>query len=211
MPSESFLKETRTALLQYTHSSTLYSSPKRSDASYQFPIVNEDTGVKQSDNFWYRRAQKSDILFLNRAPDPAPAKSYGDDLSVSGNWSFASLACNNSEYFSNVSCGESLAYDLAMAALDVTLGRFLPSVLETFQQLAADATLKDTRRIWQGSWYIQTSCSRIGNPRNIPLLEGFWFNKGAVETVMDPWSFYYNAQGRAVFQHHVSSSGFSNV
>jgi len=198
MPSENVLRTTKSSLLQYTFSSTLYASSNKSDSVYMFPAIDQETGVQQINQFWIRRARKADVIVLNRPPLPAPISTY-DTVNPSGNWTFASALCTKQNSFSADACGSSLSYGLALAAVDLTLYNFLPSVLRTVETMSADPIIQYSLRVWQGTWFIQSSCARKGLPENLQLHPKFWEHGNLLESGMDPWTFFYNAQGAILF------------
>ncbi len=198
MPSDNVLRATKSSLLQYTFSSTLYASSNKSDSSYMFPVIDQETGVQQINQYWIRRARKADVIVLNRPPLPAPVSTY-DTVNPSGNWTFASALCTEQKLFSADACGFSLSYGLALAAVDPTLRNFLPSVLRTVKAMSADPIIKRSLRVWQGTWFIQSSCAREGLPEHLQLHPKFWEPGNLLESGMDPWTFFYNAQGTILF------------
>jgi hypothetical protein len=199
IPSGNVLRTTKSSLLQYTFSSTLYASSNKSDSAYMFPAIDQETGVQQINQYWIRRALKADVIVLNRPPLPAPVSTY-DTVNPSGNWTFASALCIEQNLFSADACGFSLSYGLALAAVDSTLRNFLPSVLRTVKTMSADPIiLGRSLRVWQGTWFIQSSCARKGLPERLQLHPKFWEHGNLLESGMDPWTFFYNAQGTILF------------
>lgn len=190
MPSDNVLRTTKSSLFQYTFSSTLYASSNKSSRVYMFPAIDQETGVQQINQYWLGRARKADIIVLNRPPLPAPVSTYS-----SGNWTFASAFCMEQKLYPSDACKLSLSYALAIAALDATLRKFLPSVLQTVQKLASDSYIRRSLHIWQGTWFVQSSCARKGLPGRLHLHTNFWNSDGLLESRMDPWTFFYNAQG----------------
>lgn len=195
LPSNNLLRATRSSLLQYTYSTTLHAGEDQSDIRYQFPLVDLETGVPQVSQYWLRRARRADVVVLSRAPIPAPIWTYTSGSA--GNWTFASALCNDQYHVSVFYCKFSLPYTLAIAALDVTLRDFLPSVMETIGKMASDNSLQAPRHVWHGNWFIQPSCAVKGLPRDIQLLPDFWSCADLVDSChqMDPWTYFYNIQG----------------
>lgn len=195
IPSDNFLRATRSAVLQYTFSTTLYAASNQSDALYQFPMVDPETGVQQISQYWLRRARKADVIIMSRAPMPAPISTY--TLGSSGNWTFAATLCGQQNHFPANYCGISLHYDVAIAALDTTLRNFLPSIMQTLRKLETNNLFQDSLRVWHGHWFIQPSCALTGLPRDTPLLPYFWSCTDPVKPchMMDPWTYFYNVQG----------------
>jgi hypothetical protein len=195
LPSDNLLRATKSSLLQYTYSTTLYAASNRNDMLYQFPLVDPETGIQQASQYWLRRARRADVIILSRAPIPAPVSTY--TLGPSGNWTFASGLCTQRKHFPANYCQLSLAHSLASAALDMTIRNFLPSVLQTIEKLATDTSFQGSLRIWHGNWFIQPSCLVSGLPRDMQLLANFWSCTGMGDSCdqMDPWTYFYNLQG----------------
>ena len=197
MPSDNFLTATLSALLQYTYSTTLYAASNKSDQLYQSPLVDLETGVQQVSQYWSSRARKADVIVLSRAPLPAPVSTY--TLGPSGNWTFASALCSQQKHFPTKYCSLSLPYALAIAALDMTLRNFLPSVIETIRKLPADSLFQGPLRIWHGNWVIQAPCAVKRLSRDTQLLPDFWSCTDLLDSCQtDPWSYFYNVQGTIV-------------
>jgi len=206
IPSDNFLRATRSALLQYTYSTTLYAGSNKSNTLYQFPLVDLETGVQQLSQYWLRRARKADVIILSRTPIPAPVSTY--TLGPSGNWTFASALCSQQKRFSTNYCRLSLPYALAIAALDMTLRNFLPSVMETIGKLATDTLYQGSLHIWHGNWIIQPSCAVERLSMDTQLLPDFWSCADLVDPCqIDPWAYLYNVQGtmETSFMHIYSS------
>ena len=197
IPSDTFLRATLTALLQYTYSTTLYVASNKSDPLYQSPLVDLETGVQQVSQYWSNRARKADVIVMSRAPLPAPVSTY--TLAPSGNWTFASALCSRQKHFPTNYCSLSLPYALAIAALDMTLRNFLPSVIETIRKLPADSLFQGPLRIWHGNWVIQPPCAVKRLSRDTQLLPDFWSCTDLFDSCQtDPWSYFYNVQGTIV-------------
>jgi len=193
IPSDNILRATRSALLQYTYSTTLYAASNKTDTLYKFPLVDLETGVQQVSQYWLRRARKADVVILSRTPIPAPVSTYA--LGPSGNWTFAFALCSQQKHFPINYCRLSLSYALAIAALDMTLRNFLPLVMETIGHLATD-TFRGSHHVWHGNWIIQPSCAVKRLSRDTELLPDFWSCTDLVDSCqVDPWTYLYNVQG----------------
>ncbi|KAF8973173.1 hypothetical protein BDZ97DRAFT_658718 [Flammula alnicola] len=193
MPSKNLLLTTRSSLLQYTHSTTLYASQNKHDEGYTAAVVDEQSNVRVPNAYWLRRARKAGIVVMNRGPLPAPGSTYNFANGLVGNWTFTKTLCADNNYLDPLGCDATLGSRLVNAALSATTDRFLPSLLLSLQAISKDFEIARSLLVWQGSWYIQPLCAKAGLPGTIPLLRDIWSDsEGAL---IDPWSIYYNSQG----------------
>jgi len=195
LPSNNILSATKSALLQYAYSTTLYASNNSSDVSYTRPTVGRSSGVRTGNTYWLRRARKADIIVMNRGPIPAPSSTY-ETRNPSGKWALPHICENTREVGRDPdTCQTSLLHRVTNAALQATIHDFLPSVLETLHMIRGPG-FQGSTRIWQGSWYIQPYCTQKRLPRNIQSIPAFW-TRSPQDINMDPWSYFYNAQGKS--------------
>lgn len=136
---------------------------------------------------------------MNRGPLPAPAWSY-DSKQRSGNWNFIDdLWYNHSRsYLDPEIATDSFENRLINAALYATLSWFLPSVIQSLRVIGKDHNIQNSLLVWHGSWFLQPSCTKAGQPEGLSLSHAFWEVKDT-DALIDPWSFYYNAQGASRF------------
>lgn len=193
IPSSNFLRATKSAVLQYTFTTTLYAGSNQRNVIYQRPRIDPVTGIRQVSQYWVRRARKANIAFLNLAPLPAPASTYA--LIPSGDWGFAFAACHQKPYFPSDACKHSLSYGLASVALDMTFHKFMPAVLSAMSMTVGSS---NPLTVWQGNWFIQPSCARKGLPREMSLLTDFWSLSDLSDRGMDAWTYLFNLQGAAL-------------
>lgn len=189
IPSRQTLLLDNSSLLIYSLSSTLYPSLDKQDPAYIYPQVDPYTQVRQSNSFWRRQARKSDIVVINRPPIPAPASTYPN-----GNWTYAQSLCMQNNYLVPLACDDTFENNLINAAIHATVKHFLPSLFDTLGALSVDPEMKNTRLLWHSNWYIQPFCAKSGLPDFVPLLQDIFFSAGR-NALIDPWSYYYNAQG----------------
>ena len=199
VPSNLMLSSTKSSLLQYVLSTTLHASEDQHDPAYTHPVIDPRTGVRSHNNYWLRRARKADIIVMNRGPLPAPAWSY-DSKHRSGNWNFVDdLWYNHSRsYLDPEFAPDSFENRLINAALYATISWFLPSVIQSIRVLGKDHNIQNSLLVWHGSWFLQPSCTKAGQPEGLSSSHAFWEIKDT-NTLIDPWSFYYNAQGASHF------------
>ena len=199
IPSSLMLSLTKSSLLQYTLSTTLHASHNQHDPAYTLPVIDPSTGVRSHNNYWLRRARKADIIVMNRGPLPAPSWSY-DGKHRSGNWSFVDdLWYNRSHSYLDTRILESSFENrLINAALYATISRFLPSVIRSLQLIGDDPHIQNSLLVWHGSWFLPPSCTNVGQPQGVSSSRAFWEVNGT-NALVDPWSFYYNAQGASHF------------
>ena len=195
VPSNLMLSSTKSSLLQYVLSTTLYASGDLHDPAYTLPVIDPRTGVRSHNNYWLRRARKADITVLNRGPLPAPAWSY-DSKHRSGNWSFVDDLWRNlnRSYLDTEILADSFENRLINAALYATISCFLPSVIQSLRVIGKDPGIQRSLLVWHGSWFLQPSCTKAGQPEGVSTSRGFWEINDA-NPLIDSWSFYYNAQG----------------
>ncbi|KIK68977.1 hypothetical protein GYMLUDRAFT_80362 [Collybiopsis luxurians FD-317 M1] len=176
-PGNRELVATKSAILKYILSSSLYTGSNTQDARYTDPVaqVDRDTGVRQKDRYWLGQARKADIIILNRGPLPAPAWTY--DGTRRGNWTSApGLRAVKSRTPSEM---------ILNAALRVTVDRFLPEIVETMRILSSDKVTKASV-LWHESWYIEPACVDPNHG-----------TKDVLDASLDPWTLFYNAQGES--------------
>ncbi|KAF8813747.1 hypothetical protein BYT27DRAFT_7157564 [Phlegmacium glaucopus] len=199
IPSSLMLSSTKSSLLHYVLSTTLHASDNQHDPAYILPVIDSRTGVRSHNNYWLRRARKADIIVMNRGPLPAPAWSY-DSKHRSGNWTFVDDLWykHSPSYLDTEVVADSFEIRLINAALHATISRFLPSVIRSLRVIGEDPGIQNSLLIWHGSWFLQSSCTKAGQPEGISSSREFWEvnNRNAL---IDPWSFYYNAQGASNF------------
>ncbi|KAJ2916337.1 hypothetical protein MD484_g4117, partial [Candolleomyces efflorescens] len=183
-PTNQELQETRSAVLQYTLSTTLVSQRDKLHDVYTRPIVDPLTGVRTRNYYWLRKAQKAHILVLSQGPVPAPA------------WSYSKYFRSTSyAYLDSVLCPwrpKALAHELVAHALNATLVAFLPALKEALQDIQGDTQIQKSLIIWHGHWALDPQCTGSGLPKYIPRFPQFWTSD---QDLVDPWSFYYNIQG----------------
>ena len=199
VPSNLMLSSTKSSLLQYALSTTLHASDDQHDPAYTLPVIDSRTEVRSHNNYWLKQARKSNITIMNRGPLPAPASSY-DSKHISGNWSFIDDLWQNysRSYFDIETVADSFENRLANAALYGTISQFLPSVIRSLRVIGRDPVIQNSLLVWHGSWFLQPSCTKAGQPKGVSSFHGFWeANNG--NSLVDPWSFYYNAQGASYF------------
>lgn len=195
-PRQQDLISSGTSLLRYVLSTSLHTSKDPRDPAYIRPVVDPATGVRVRNNYWNPHARKADVIILNRGPLPAPAWTYNDGDS-GGNWSFVDqLYLNKSTIYLNEN--NSLATRVINAALHTTLVSFLPSTIRSLLSLREDRIFRQKIIIWHGSWYLQPLCTVKRNLSKHSLLIGGSLYPFSPQTssAIDPWSLYYNAQGR---------------
>jgi hypothetical protein len=136
---------------------------------------------------------------MNRGPLPAPAWSYDSNHS-SGNWTFVDdLWYNHSHsYLDTEIVADSFENRLVNAALYATISRFLPSVIRSLHVVGEDPDIQNGLLVWHGSWFLQPSCTKAGQPEGVSSFRGFW-EVNDRNVLVDPWSFYYNVQGAVHF------------
>ena len=198
-PSSLMLSSTKSSLLQYALSTTLHASDDQHDPAYTLPVIDPRTGVRSHNNYWLRRARKADVTVMNRGPLPAPAWSY-DSKHRSGNWSFVDdLWYNhNLSYLDAEIVADSFENRLINAALYATISWFLPSVIQSLRVMGKDSGIQRSLLVWHGSWFLQPSCTKTGQPEGVSSSRGFW-EVNDTNALIDPWSFYHNAQGRVTY------------
>lgn len=213
IPSSFMLSSTKSSLLQYVLSTTLYASDDQHDPAYTFPVIDSRTGVRSHNNYWLRRARKADIIVMNRGPLPAPAWSY-DSKHRSGNWSFIDdLWYKHSRaYLDTEIVADYFENRLINAALYATISRFLPSVIRSLRVIGEDPDIQSSLLVWHGSWFLQSSCTKAGQLEDVSSSREFW-EVNDRNALIDPWSFYYNAQGASdvIERHHIFYSPFTIV
>ncbi|KAG2015802.1 hypothetical protein CC2G_009037 [Coprinopsis cinerea AmutBmut pab1-1] len=181
LPSNKELRETNSALVQYSLSSALSAVNDKHDPVYIRPNVDPATGVRVHSYYWLRRARKAHIVILNRGPIPSPARSYSDLLSPRAMASFIIPSLGP----------HSLEYSTFQVALETTLSKFLPSLLDTLEAIGQDAEIRTKMIIWQGHWSLNTQCTNRDLPIHIPRVREFWSPR---LINVDPWTFFHNAQ-----------------
>jgi hypothetical protein len=195
-PSYQDLISSNSSLLRYVLSTSLHISDNPKDAAYIQPVVDQATGIRVRNNYWEGHAKKADVIILNRGPLPAPTWTY-NDLDSGGNWSFAGdLYLDKSTIYLNES--NTFATRVINAALHSTLVSFFPSTIRSLSILRANPTLRHKILVWHGSWYLQPLCpvDYKLSKHNSLLMGEFSYPFLPHASVIDPWSLYYNAQGR---------------
>jgi len=136
---------------------------------------------------WFSKAQKAQVLIMNKGPIPAPASTFG---SPTGNWSFTEKVPQE------VRAGfqdSHLTFRVINAALHAVFQEYLPDLM---QALDALALTRKPQRIFLGSWYQQPVCTNAGLGLGIRTTSLIWErNTNARIRRVDPWTLYYNAQG----------------
>ena len=199
IPSSSILYSTKSSLLHYALSTTLYASNDQHDPAYTLPVIDPRTGVRSHNSYWLRRARKANITVMNRGPLPAPAWTY-DSKHRSGNWNFVDDLWHNHShlYLDTEIVVDSFENRLINAALYATLSQLLPSVIRSLHVMGKDPDIQSSLLVWHGSWFLQSSCTNAGQPKGVSSSGGYW-ELNDRNVLIDPWSFYYNAQGASYF------------
>lgn len=195
-PSIDELRDTGTAVLRYTLSSTLAAIKDKDDPIYSQPSVDPSTNIRTHNHYWLQKAKNADIIVISRSPIPAPAWTYSQHSSDGSIW--APVYWNK----------PTAARQFFQIALDTVLQHFLPSLLLTLDFLASSNESGGKIIIWQGNWPLNPSCTNTGLPPAIPRIRQFWSPR--IEAV-DPWTFYYNAQGTYHSLHPFGSHSFRAV
>jgi len=192
-PSSRELLASKSGVLKYILSNSLYTGPDTQDARYVDPIAQVDrgSGVRQKERYWIGQARKADLLVLNRAPLPAAAWTY--DGTRWGNWSSvllegkpfkgARIKQDDGQSGATKVFGEKILD----AALRVTVNRFLPETMETLKVLSRGTQQNKQRVLWHSSWYMKPTCTEDGGGK-----------KGVLDSNLDPWTLFHNAQGTMV-------------
>ncbi|KAG6920022.1 hypothetical protein DXG01_010090 [Tephrocybe rancida] len=170
-PHQDELLATNSSLIRYVRSHSLYASDDPKDTAYTEPTVDAFTGVRVWNTYWLRHARQADVIVLNHGPLPAPVSTYDD-----GNWVFPDQPVYNADS------------PVVNAALHATLTRFIPSTVRALEAL--DGLKKRPLVVWHGSWLMDLGCSDrkqrvMQDPLNVPL-------------ATDPWTLYYNVQGKSM-------------
>ncbi|THU89369.1 hypothetical protein K435DRAFT_865347 [Dendrothele bispora CBS 962.96] len=181
-PSDRALMSTHSAVLRYALSTSLYAGKDSRDPRYTVPDDQADvsTGIRMREVYWLAHARKSDVIVLNRGPIPAPSWTY--DGTDTGNWTFVASITSPID----VAHAEP-AQKIVAAALNVTIGRFLPELMQTLEVIRQEPNIKSKLLIWHGSWYLRSSYLNGSDSRKL------FFRPN------DLWSLYYNAQ---VYMHN---------
>lgn len=184
-PSNRELIASHSGILRYILSNSLYTGPDKQDARYTDPVaqVDRDTGVRQKEKYWIGQTKKTDLLVLNRGPLPAPAWTY--DGTQWGNWSAVFLKDKPSESTRIKKGSKSFGERILDVALRVTVDRFLPETAETLKILSRGTSTQHL--LWHGSWYMDPKCTEGGDRR------------GVLDSDLDPWTLFYNAQGVKIY------------
>lgn len=200
-PSNRELIASHSGILRYILSNSLYTGSNKQDARYTDPVaqVDPDSGVRQKERYWIGQARKADLLVLNRGPLPAPAWTY--DGTQWGNWSAVFLKDKPFEgtrikrIKRDDGGSKSFGESILDVALRVTVDRFLPETAETLKILSRGT--KTQHLLWHGSWYMEPKCTEGGD------------RKGVLDSDLDPWTLFYNAQGAKIspklFQPNLTS------
>ncbi|KAG5645425.1 hypothetical protein DXG03_006249 [Asterophora parasitica] len=182
--------------IRYILSTTLHASPDPKDPAYTLPTIDPSTAVRTNNAFWLRHASHAHVIVINHGPLPAPASTYTGDPFEGGNWSFADALYDDRATAYLNGDRHSRALTIVNAALHATLTKFLPATLralDALQNLQSSSTPK--LLVWHGSWYLQRRCLAAGQSKHaftVPDLLNPPRN-------IDPWSLYYNAQGKCIF------------
>lgn len=188
-PSRSELTATKSSILRYVHSTSLYASSDSKDPMYTLPQIDSDTGVRIKNAYWLTRARQADVIVLNRGPIAAPAWSYNEG----GNWTFVDALYRNSsmvylsdDTFRHSSTRAPNSRRIINAAIHTSLTVFLPAVIGTLRTLSQDQALRHKLILWHGSWFMQPTCNSV---KPISSVEDL------LESTANPWALYYNSQG----------------
>lgn len=179
VPRDQDLAESGSAVLRYVLSTSLHPTSNPQDIAYTVPVVDKFTGVRKKNAYWLAHARRADVVVLNRGPVPPPASTYGPP----GNWSFINDPGASLELPTFQS--------IIDAALHVTIVNWLPEVMKTLRVLESDVGIGSTL-VWHSSWYIPPWCANPSIPK-VPYSTPDTLLKGR----SDPWTLYYNAQGRS--------------
>ncbi|KAK0494794.1 hypothetical protein EDD18DRAFT_1106676 [Armillaria luteobubalina] len=175
-PSGRELTESRSSIVRYIMSTSLYLSSNKSDARYTLPYVNPLNGVRIHDTFWLHQARKADVILMNRGPIPAPAWTY--DGTPQGNWSYIDCLHLNGSATVGFTTRLDTRLQILNAALHATLTQFLPELHQTLRTIYTDQDIRRRRNLW--IWHGSVQCN-----------EDF--------SASDPWSLYHDAQ---VYMHN---------
>lgn len=195
IPGRNTLVALNSSLLQFSFSMTLNTSRKQQDRAYIEHVLDEQTGIRVLNSYWLNRARRADVIIINRSPVPAPATTYGFQRSKYGNWTFALATCAQNDWLYPMTCNSTLESSLTNAALYITMDYFLPEVLSSVKTIRRDNEISKALLVWQSSWFIQPICAIAALPAAVPLLQDIW--SSGDPTLVDPWTFYYNAQGES--------------
>jgi len=180
-PSNRDLLSTHSAILRFFSSPSLYAGKNPGNPRYTnaYAQIDATTGIRMREMFWLSHVRKSHIIVLNRGPIPAPSWTY--DGTDNGNWSFLDEV---SPALFQIA-GTEQAQKIVAAALDVTISRFLPEVIQTLEVIRQEPDIRNKVLIWHGNRFAASrSCANASNDRKLPF------------PADNPWSFYYNAQGK---------------
>jgi hypothetical protein len=162
--------------ISFSLSDTLF--PIQGDDEINGPDVDPRTGIRIQHSYWFKESWKAELLILNKGPIPAPASTYDGGT---GNWSFTQRDNEAQEE-------ETLSARIVKAAFDVIFQVYVPQLLHTLNVIAGIKS--DT--VFFGPWFQQPVCTNAGLDAKFRTTRLFWDPYDSV----DPWSLYYNTQGR---------------
>ncbi|KAG5636636.1 hypothetical protein H0H81_007345 [Sphagnurus paluster] len=196
-PHQEDLIASNSSVIRYVLSTTLHADPNPKAKAYTQPTIDPATGVRAKNAYWIKHAKHAHVVIMNRGPLPAPPWTY-EGAATGGDWAFTDklyldratphLDDDDDDNNNNV---HSLSVRITNAALHATLTAFLPDTLRALAVLGKHASARHSL-MWHGSWYRSSRCTAkmpflVEDPLN-PL------------SMIDPWSLYYNAQGRVANQ-----------
>lgn len=224
-PSIELLAETRSASIDYRMSDTLLAVPDESHWAYSLPYLDHITGIRLHESFWLTIAKKANVVILGRGPLSPPGETYsGNWTFVDGLPNYIkhvsmpdSIMGSRGNSARRQSTLETLK--IVNAAMHATLARFLPDILETLDSIKHVVRPgRGKRLLWTGAWLrfpgrgsarkvmfhalqdlgLSQECSR--DPRGLDIqlkLAMFLIAESKQKTDLeDPWTLYYNLQGR---------------
>lgn len=187
-PSNSELRETQSSVLQYILSTSLVAHTDEKNVIYTRPVIDPRTGVRMRNHYWLRKAQKAHVLVLGHAPIPPPPSTYARYFKESRRKLYGRMLLSpwQNKYH--------LQDELVTLGLNATRSVFLPSLRDAILAIRSDPEILRTLIIWHGHWALAQECTNAGLPKHVPRIQQFWKTLGP-ESV-DPWTFYYNLQGK---------------
>jgi hypothetical protein len=192
--SDHDLLDSKSSLLRYIPSTTLFFSSDQSHVTYKHPQIDPRTGVRVKNLFWEARARTADILVFHRGPTPAPASTY-----TGHNWSFVQeLYMNSSTLYLRWEAHDvhaqnySTAVQIFNAAVHETLDLFIPGVQRALLEITSSADVQTYGKIllWHAPWYVRPACT--SSDTDTRVLSDL---RDILSYPEDPWALYYNAQG----------------